>query len=60
MTRKASTSRDPIGHHERFAVGAGQELVGLGVADERLGRGVEGELAAEAIVQAVELRPCSP
>ena len=33
-SRSWAYSRDPVGHDERLAVGAGQELVGLGVADE--------------------------
>ena len=44
----------PIGHHERLAVGAGQEPVRFGVVDERLGRRVDVELAAEPVIQAVE------
>ena len=48
------TSRHPVRHHERRAVVPGQQLVRLGIADERLGRGVEGELAAEPVIQAIE------
>ena len=45
---------DPVGDGKRRSVIAGQELVRLGIADERFGSGVEGQLPAQAISQAVQ------
>ena len=49
-------SGERLGHDERLAVGAGQELVGVGSIDERLRLRVHRQLAAEAILETIELQ----
>ena len=49
MNQAGRESSNLLRHDERLPVLAGQHGVGLGVVDERLGRGVDVELAAEAV-----------
>src|SRR5438132_686874 len=49
LTTHSSVVSDLLGHHEALAVFAGQESVRFPVVDERLGLGIDGQPAADAV-----------